>query len=301
MKELTWTKILVNPITKKPLELNNQVLREGEDTFEIQEGVPVMLPQHSNQLALATQQHKQANSMFLYAEHYQTDAEAFDYFQDYEDGATIHEQQRLWQTILNEVPKTTAKVLDVGCGKAWVAQHLAPKGYEIFSMDISTVNPIKAIKKYPFSNHHGVVADVYNLPFLPNTFDVIIASEIIEHVPNPKTFMEALWTVLKPGGVLIITTPYNEKIAYSLCIHCNRPTPHHAHIHSFTKKAMLHLIPEPAKANAKLKTFSNKALLLLRTHVLLKYVPFSLWRLVDQLANKILKKPGRLMVRLMKI
>ena len=74
-------------------------------------------------------------------------------------------------------------------------------------MDISITNPVKVLKENPGENHAAIVADAYYLPFKKNTFDVIIASEIMEHVYDPKLFIARLMEVLRPGGSLVINTP----------------------------------------------------------------------------------------------
>jgi ubiquinone/menaquinone biosynthesis C-methylase UbiE len=96
--------------------------------------------------------------------------------------------------------------------------------------------PITALKNLPHPDHSAIVADVFNMPFKKNSFDIIIASEVIEHVFDPKLFIEKISAVLKPGGKLILLTPYNETIIYHLCVHCNNPTPANAHLHSFNEK-----------------------------------------------------------------
>jgi len=167
---------------------------------------------------------------------------------------------------------------------------------EVFSLDVSTVIPQKALARYPFPGHFGVVADVFHLPFADATFDYIIASEIIEHVADPAAFLRCLLTVLAPGGRLVVTTPHAEKIAHSLCIHCNQPTPHHAHLHSFTQESLRQLLPKPVQGSAQTKVFMNKLLLYGRTHRLLKQVPFRVWQRIDRLANFFVPKTARLLL-----
>jgi 2-polyprenyl-3-methyl-5-hydroxy-6-metoxy-1,4-benzoquinol methylase len=280
--------ILISPDDDAPLyyEASSGLWRstDGVFTYEQKGSVPVLLP------ANARERH--------YAEHYQTDAEQFDYFEDFSDGASREDNRRLHQAIIREVAESTTVILDVGCGKAWVAGHFCKKGVDVVSMDISTVNPVKAMEKYPYDNHHGVVADVYALPFKTGVFDCIVAAEIIEHVPDPGRFIAALLRVLKPGGDLIITTPYNEKIVYYLCVHCNRPTPANAHLHSFTEKKLLALTPPEELSRSRIFTFGNKALLRLKTHILLQYLPFGLWRWIDGIANRLIRKPTRMLYKI---
>ncbi|MCO6488156.1 MAG: methyltransferase domain-containing protein [Phaeodactylibacter sp.] len=291
------TDMLVSPDNGQPLEWANGKLQAAGNGFsyEVEGGVPVLLPKGARETSARAEQHERFGSRFFYVDHYQSDAELFDYFEDFGDEGARHEMRRLHETIISEVSGETAGILDAGCGNAWVAQHFCPKGISVCSMDISTVNPQRALERYPYSNHYGVVADAYRLPFRDGAFDCVIASEIIEHVPDPGGFIGSLLRVLRPGGQLIITTPYNEKIQYSLCIHCNRPTPQHAHIHSFTMKKIQALTPKEQVAGHRIYTFGNKALIRLRMHVFLKYLPFRLWRRADRLATRVIRKPSRIM------
>ncbi len=50
--------------------------------------------------------------------------------------------------------------------------------------------------------------DGQNLPFRDNLFDTIICIDVIEHVPNPQQMIKELVRVLKPGGILILSTPF---------------------------------------------------------------------------------------------
>ena len=256
----------------------------GEVAYELVDGCFRLLPNGPE------------DGTFAYREHYQADAEVFDYFAGWEDPAAVHENQRLHEMILKQAPKNLRTVLDVGCGSAWVAAHFAHKGVEVYSMDISTVNPERALADYAFDGHVGVIADVFALPFQEKSFDLIIASEIIEHVPDPGAFLQQLLPALAPGGVLVVTTPHDEKLAHSLCIHCNKPTPHHGHLHSFTAETIRALLPSSLRAGAKTVTFVNKLLLHARSHILLRHFPFWLWRLVDGLTSVFLPKTARLMM-----
>ncbi len=235
------------------------------------------------------------NTEFNYIKHYQKDAEEFDYFQSRPAG-TIHDERRVREMIISRLPRQVKNVLDVGSGSAWVAQKLIPQGLNITSLDISKLNIEKAIKINSHSRHTGIVGDSFNLPFLDNSFDCVISSEVIEHITDPKIFVGELFRVVKTGGTLIITTPYKEELQYYLCIHCNKMTPLHSHIHSFDELKLAGLLNSDDKRSFHFKTFGNKVLLHLRTHILLKFFPFVIWELVDGIFNLLIRKPAHIIV-----
>lgn len=96
------------------------------------------------------------------------------------------------------------KILIIGCGSqndmGIVNEHCEGVG-----IDISTEAIKKSKENYPRFKYF--VADATNLPFPDNSFDCVICSEVIEHVPeDEKVFME-VGRVLKNGHIFIITTP----------------------------------------------------------------------------------------------
>jgi 2-polyprenyl-3-methyl-5-hydroxy-6-metoxy-1,4-benzoquinol methylase len=243
--------------------------------------------------------HQKYNSDFNYSDHYQKDADLFDYSELNLPGIIRNEIKRLHESIIKEVSKDFSTVLDVGCGNGWVSKKLIPFGKKIISMDISSTNPVKALREVSHQNHAGLIADVYNIPLKENSIDCIIASEILEHVPDPELFINNLIKLLKINGKLIITVPYNEKIEYYLCVHCNKPTPKFAHLHSFNEENINRYIPQTGVTWSD-KTLINNWLSRIRSHVLLKFFPYVIWKFFDNLFNKIFKNPTRLQIIIIK-
>lgn len=227
---------------------------------------------------------------FDYITHYKTDAEEFDYFEK-RCGATEHEERRVRETIIREIPHNVNLILDVGCGSGWVAKEFLGKNKKVISLDISKKNPSIVKQLYQSQNHLPLVADSFKLPFHSESVDCVIASEIIEHVIDPKEFLRELFRVVKKGGKVVISTPYKEKIRYVLCVYCNKKTPVNAHLHSFDEIILKGLLEEIGAQKFYRIIFGNKALIFLRTHVILKFLPLSIWQAIDWLANKIYNKP----------
>ncbi len=276
-------------------EGNELICANCENKYPVMDNVPVLLPEDETNSEIKSKIHEQSGTSFKYIDHYQKDAYTSDYFEK-RDSGTEHGERRVREYISAEISGKKGIILDVGCGKGWVAELFCPLGYEVISMDISLRNTSRALKMYPFKNHHAVVADAFNPPYRNDSFDFIIASEIIEHVYDPEIFIKNLFSTLKPGGKLIVTTPYKEKIQYSLCIHCNKPTPVHAHLHSFDEKILKSLFWDKNTVKWNYKVFANKILIHLRTHTILKFLNFKSWKIIDSLSNLLYYAPSRILV-----
>jgi 2-polyprenyl-6-hydroxyphenyl methylase/3-demethylubiquinone-9 3-methyltransferase len=99
-------------------------------------------------------------------------------------------------------------ILDVGCGGGLLSEPMARLGAKVTGIDASE----KAIKAADYHSRvsklkiNYLTGDIGVLITKKKQFDVVIASEVIEHVLNPKEFLEGIAKVLTPNGVLIVTT-----------------------------------------------------------------------------------------------
>jgi SAM-dependent methyltransferase len=97
------------------------------------------------------------------------------------------------------------KVLDVACGTGYGAEILRRAGARlVVSVDVS----FEALRFGKAS--YGLIpllADGHRLPLRPSEFDLAVSLETIEHMEDPELFAEELARVLKPGGILLLSTP----------------------------------------------------------------------------------------------
>ena len=113
----------------------------------------------------------------------------------------------LFENIISVVP-TNSKVLDVACGVGKLSKLIQEeKTTAVYGLDISSV----AIQKLKTRGISGVVADCQNIPFMENTFDVVVATEIMEHLSNPVRILEEIHRILKINGLLIVSVPNSVK------------------------------------------------------------------------------------------
>lgn len=101
-------------------------------------------------------------------------------------------------------------VLDVGCGNGSTVAAFLGMGCKVVGIDLSETGVTLARTAYPNGRFEVLDASGNLLEKLQeNPFDVIISTEVVEHLYDPRSFAEACYSALKPGGKFICTTPYH--------------------------------------------------------------------------------------------
>ncbi len=151
--------------------------------------------------------------------------------------------------IIKLLPDGVEKIIDAGCGNGYIAAYLASLNYEVVGIDISSDGIDIARKAY--SNCRFETRSVYaDLSDLMDDVDVVISSEVIEHLYSPQTFIKNMFSVVRPGGYLILTTPYHGYLKNLALSITNQWDKHHTvdweggHIKFFSERTIKLLLEE---------------------------------------------------------
>ena len=110
--------------------------------------------------------------------------------------------QRYWQrrryAVITQLARGANRILDVGCGSSRIIGSSRLVGLDI------VLGKLRYARRYGNPLVHG---SIFELPFKDASFDCVICSEVIEHVPADEKVFSELLRVLEPGGRLILGTP----------------------------------------------------------------------------------------------
>lgn len=110
-------------------------------------------------------------------------------------------------SIPDDIVRCTPKprALDVGCGTGACLYVFQERGYEAFGLDINA----EAIRQSKLTVPEAQVLNVNvdNLPADWRKFDLVVMSDVIEHVRDPKEILRTISRIMAPEGVLLILTP----------------------------------------------------------------------------------------------
>jgi SAM-dependent methyltransferase len=110
----------------------------------------------------------------------------------------------IWNAIQKCAPQFNGHLLDVGCGRKPYRQFLLDNKYitHYTGLDIASAIVYEDGIKPDFT-WDGTV-----MPFEDNSFDTLMATEVLEHCPDPYKIINEMKRVLKPGGIIFFTVPF---------------------------------------------------------------------------------------------
>jgi SAM-dependent methyltransferase len=107
--------------------------------------------------------------------------------------------------------KRNGILLDVGCGFGAFLGAAKSVGWKAWGVEVASL-AVSVASRY-HDVFHGYLSDA---PYEPNSFDVVRLNNVIEHVPSPRALLGDIRRVIRPGGLLFISTPNVESFTAAL-------------------------------------------------------------------------------------
>ena len=168
----------------------------------------------------------------------------------YQKGVRNNLFQKYWHTSkLNEILKFIDthpySILDVGCASGWLLNEIHKRHpyAKCTGIDVYANAIIYGKKKY--KNLHLLKADAHYLPFPDNSFDVVVCSEVLEHVSNPEKVLKEINRVLKSDGIAIVemdTGNWMFKLIWHVWTNIFKGVWRDSHIHIFNTQKLEKMI-----------------------------------------------------------
>ncbi|MFZ0245382.1 MAG: methyltransferase domain-containing protein, partial [Candidatus Binatus sp.] len=133
---------------------------------------------------------------------------------DYDERAfySLIPPQRYWQRRRHRITvlwaRGAGRVLDAGCGSSLIVQSLN----NVIGMDYNYAK-LRFLRRYEFPLVNG---SAFALPFKDESFDCVISSQVIEHIPFNESIFSEMCRVLRTGGRLILGTPDYATIGWRI-------------------------------------------------------------------------------------
>lgn len=170
----------------------------------------------------------------------------------YQNGVAHNYLQKIWHinklnSVIKHIPYAPKKILDVGCASGWFLSRVFEKfpSTECCGIDVYEKGVTYGRNKYPHLSLQ--VADAHNIPYKSNTFDVVISTEVLEHVDDPRLVLLEIKRVLKDDGIAIIELDSGSvlfSIVWFLWRKINGRVWNDSHLHSFTVKKLEKIIKQ---------------------------------------------------------
>ena len=136
-----------------------------------------------------------------------------------------------------------ARALDLGCGGGDFTELLARAGADAVGVDVAEAALARARAAHPELAFELATLDA-PLPFADSRFELVWASEVIEHVADTARWLSEVRRVLVPRGRLLLTTPAHGRVAIALRGVESYSDPVGDHLHLYTRRSLLGLLSD---------------------------------------------------------
>lgn len=158
--------------------------------------------------------------------------------------------------LMADVPRG-ASVLDLGCGNGSFLSLFQDRGWKLYGTDFSPTGIEIARQNFPGIDFFlaDSTAPTGDLLDRVGQVDVILSTEVIEHLYDPRGFLRNAYALLKPGGTIVLTTPYHGYLKNLLLAATGKMDQHftvlwdHGHIKFWSRKTLSEAMTEAGFAD----------------------------------------------------
>ncbi|MHB8689937.1 MAG: class I SAM-dependent methyltransferase [Solirubrobacteraceae bacterium] len=144
-------------------------------------------------------------------------------------------------------------VLDLGCGAGEFTALISESGANVIGAEVAEAAILIAQRKYPDEDFRLVPFDG-ELPFEDGSFELIWASEVIEHVADTERWLREVHRILGPRGTLLLTTPAHGRLRLLLGGIERYSPPLGDHLHLYTSRSLAGVLSELGFAQVTIRT-----------------------------------------------
>lgn len=111
--------------------------------------------------------------------------------------------------LLSVIPSAARRVVDIGCGNGYLVGVLAARGFDVVGVEPSQDGIEQARRAHPGVRFEQGSVDTELRGRIGSDFDLVVATEVIEHLSAPRDLLRNAYSLLRPGGRALVTTPYH--------------------------------------------------------------------------------------------
>jgi 2-polyprenyl-3-methyl-5-hydroxy-6-metoxy-1,4-benzoquinol methylase len=130
------------------------------------------------------------------------------------------------------------RVLDLGCGDGRFTAEIAAAGVSVVGADVAQAALDRAEARVPEAEFERLEVDG-EFPFEDGSFELVWASEVIEHVADTARWLSEVRRVLVPRGVVLLTTPSHGRLRVALGGVGRFSPPLGDHLHLYTRRSLI--------------------------------------------------------------
>lgn len=184
----------------------------------------------------------------------------------YQNGVTTNYLQKRWHygkveavMALLDGAGLPKSVLDVGSASGWFLSEIKKRLPGASCTGVDVYEPAIAYAKKHYRDIEFRVGDAHKLPFKSSSFDLVVCTEVLEHVVNPENVVSEIRRVLKPGGEAVIEMDSGNllfRIAWYWWTNIRKGVWRDSHIHVFNAEILEKMLKKSSMEIVQKKSFN---------------------------------------------